>query len=114
VADARGVPGFVSRIERATKGLPRREPGFDIDAYNERQIARRRDRPFDELLSEFRANLDADVADIQELDDAFLQQRLPDVRGDVGVVSDQMRAYLGGHPMRHLDDIEKALEAREA
>src|SRR3989304_602197 len=87
----------------------RRARGFDCDAYNERQIALRKQRPIEEVLRELRDGLSADVDRVEQLDEAFLLQTLPDFRGQVLPVSDQMRAYIGGHPSRHLDDIETAI-----
>ena len=108
-ADSNAVPAFVQRIQRAVQGEPRRAPGFDVDAYNERQIALRKQRPIEEVLRELRDGLSADVDRVEQLDEAFLLQTLPDFRGQVLPVSDQMRAYIGGHPSRHLDDIETAI-----
>src|SRR3989304_2202439 len=76
----------------------RRARGFDCDAYNERQIALRKQRPIEEVLRELRDGLSADVDRVEQLDEAFLLQTLPDFRGQVLPVSDQMRAYIGRHP----------------
>jgi hypothetical protein len=110
-ADARGVPAMVARLERVAQGLPRRTPGVDdeVDAYNERMIAERKHKPLSDLLREINAGIRADIESIGELSDEFLQRELPNVRGDTAPASEQMRVYLGGHPMRHLDEIEAAL-----
>jgi hypothetical protein len=110
-ADSRGVPGMVARLERVAQGLPRRTPGVDddVDAYNERMIAERKHKPLSDLLGEIDAGIRADIESVGELSDEFLQRELPSVRGGAAPVSEQMRVYLGGHPMRHLDDIEAAL-----
>lgn len=110
-ADSNGVPGFVARMERVANGLPRRESGFSVDDYNERNIAQRKTKPVDEVFAEIRTGLQTDCNRVQELDEAFLQRELPSVRGEVMPISDQMRAYLGSHPNSHLDDIEKAITA---
>lgn len=110
-ADANGVPGFLQRMERIAAGQPRRPQGFDIDAYNQRNIDERKHKPVAEVFAEISAGLAADRERIAALDEAVLQRQLPNVRGEVQPVSDQMRAYLAGHPNGHLDDIEKALQA---
>jgi Mycothiol maleylpyruvate isomerase N-terminal domain len=110
-ADANGVPGFMERMDRVAKGLPRRDPGFNGDEYNEANISQRKDKPVEEVFAEIRAGLEADRERIAALEEGLLERELPNVRGEVLPVSDQMRAYLGGHPVSHLEDIEKALAA---
>ena len=110
-ADSNAVPRFLDRIEKQRTGQPVRPAGFNMDAHNEANIARRRGLSLDEVLHEVHAGFANDIAQVQALPSDLLASDVPNFRGELTPASDQIRFTAAGHPNLHLDDIEAALKA---
>ncbi|HLF78574.1 MAG TPA: maleylpyruvate isomerase N-terminal domain-containing protein [Dehalococcoidia bacterium] len=109
-ADGNAVPRFVQRMERIDRGEPGRPPGFNVDEHNEQQIALRKGRTVDEVVTEIKGGFAADLAAVESIPDATLERQIPGFGGNLTLASDSLRFNLVGHNHLHLDDIEKALQ----
>jgi hypothetical protein len=84
--------------------------GFDINAFNNREVAKKIDRTSDELLADFRAMRQATIDFVATIrDDQFTWQGRHPYFGMM--VIEDMFKLIYRHNMMHARDIRKALEA---
>jgi hypothetical protein len=82
--------------------------GFDINAYNERQVNKRADRSVAELLEEFKSNRAATIAAVEGVDDQLLRAFVRSagaVEGELGYV---IHFVAVEHIREHVADITGA------
>ena len=96
---------------------PTERPAFDIDAWNNRQVAKRRDAPVEAILEEAASNR-AELLDIMELfSDATLDSDIPfpgDANRDASAIN--FGGYLiawATHDPAHTRDMLRALPERQ-
>jgi len=109
-ADAEAVPNWLRRIGAAVEGGSVRPEGVSGEEFNEQQIEARKSLPVTAVLSEIDARFAADLAAIAALDESLLTREIDYRRGRAPAAT-MLRFYTGPHNMRHLDDIEQALDA---
>jgi hypothetical protein len=83
-------------------------PGFDINAYNQRQVDKRADRSIAELLEEFKSNRAATIAAVEGVDDELLHAFVRSagaVEGELGYVLHYVAVR---HIQEHVADIAGA------
>lgn len=111
---ARGNPVVLikARLERAASSAPA-QANPDINAINAAQVSERADLSLDALLDEIVAGHAAAIAQVAQLDDAFLAQTLTVGPAATQVTVAEMLVRAGvGHEGTHLDEIEAALGGR--
>ena len=86
---------------------------FDLNAFNNREVAKKVDRTPDELLAEFRATRQATIDLVGEIrEDQFSLRGRHPFFGMIGV--EDMFKLIYRHNMMHARDIRKALEPSSA
>ena len=101
-------PRLIERAEQRAAGddVPQGGgAGFDMDAYNAKQVARRDDQPVEQLLTEFRRNRAETIDAIRAADDELLQQPTRSAGGVEGTLLDVLEGVAVGHVRGHVDDL---------
>jgi hypothetical protein len=105
-----GVPTLI--INLAASPLPSAgggQGGFDIDAWNAREVGARQDRPIEELLAELKSGYDKSIDAVEAISDELLAKEISMPWGESGTVGDLLMTSVVGHNAEHLDDVEKAV-----
>ena len=103
-------PRLIERAEQRAAGddVPQGGgAGFDMDAYNARQVARRDDQPVEQLLTEFRRNRAETIDAIRAADEDLLTQPTRSAGGVEGTLLDVLEGVAVGHVREHVDDLLK-------
>ena len=79
--------------------------GFDMDAYNHRQVAKRADAPISDLLTEFARNRDATIAALRDADDELLARPARSAGGVEGTLLGVFASVSIDHVREHLADL---------
>jgi len=79
--------------------------GFDINAYNERQVSKRSQATVRELIEEFQRNRAATIAAVEGVEPALLETPVISAGGISGRLSEVIRFTAIDHVLQHLDDI---------
>ncbi len=101
-------PRLIERAEQRTAGddVPQGGgAGFDMDAYNAKQVARRDDLPVEQLMTEFRRNRAATIDAVRGADEALLAQATRSAGGVEGTLLDVLISVTVGHVRDHADDL---------
>ncbi len=80
----------------------------DMNAYNARQVDKRRNATVDALLTEFRRNRERTIAAVRGATDAELARRITSLGGASGRLADVIQRVAVEHVRVHLRDIEDA------
>ena len=107
-------PRLIERAEQRAAGgdVPQGGgAGFDMDAYNARQVARRQDQPVEQLLTEFRRNRAETIDAIRAVDDDLLNQPTRSAGGVEGTLLDVLIGVAIGHVREHVDDLLRGTKA---
>ena len=103
-------PRLIERAEQRAAGgdVPQGGgDGFDMDAYNAKQVARRDDQPVEQLLTEFRRNRAETIDAIRAADEELLQQPTRSAGGVEGTLLDVLEGVAVGHVREHVNDLLK-------
>ena len=100
----------VAREERPAsagsgESLPTRPMQGGVDAYNERQVAKRAHLPAAELVDEFLRNRAATIAAVEKTDDALLARGVRSAAGVTGSLARVLYAVTVDHALGHARDI---------
>ena len=101
-------PRLIERAEQRAEGgdVPQGGgAGFDMDAYNAKQVARREDQPVEQLLTEFRRNRAETIDAIRAADDELLLQPTRSAGGVEGTLLDVLIGVAVGHVREHVGDL---------
>jgi len=88
--------------------------GFDMDAYNHRQVANRAEATLDELLEEFARNRQTTIAAVNAVEDALLNRPTRSAGGAGGTLLKVLANVAVEHVRGHLSDLESAALQPEA
>jgi len=105
-----GVATFL--INMAASPLPSTggdQGGFDVDAWNAREVGARQDRPVEEMLAELKSGYDKSIDAVGAISDELLARKVAMPWGESGTIADLLMTSVVGHNAEHLDDIERAL-----
>ena len=100
-------PRLIERAQ-AAQGGESGGGGFDMDAYNERQVSKRAEATVVELLEEFGRNRAATIEAVAAADGALLAQRTRSAGGVEGTLLEVLIGVTVGHVREHLRDLETA------
>lgn len=97
-------------IERAATGGVDGSSGgtFDMDAYNERQVAKRAEAGIQELLEEFGRNRAATIDAVAAVDAALLKKPTRSAGGVEGTLLEVLIGVTVGHVREHIADLAGA------
>lgn len=101
-------PRLIERAEQRAAGddVPQGGGGgFDMDAYNAKQVARREDQPVEQLLTEFRRNRAETIDAIRAADHELLLQPTRSAGGVEGTLLDVLIGVAVGHVREHVSDL---------
>jgi hypothetical protein len=98
--------GPIRRTEpEEAAGIPTRVAQGGIDAYNERQVAKRAGTSVTELLLEFQRNRAATIAAVEQADEALFATPIRSAGGITGQLGRVLHAVAVGHVLGHMRDI---------
>lgn len=101
-------PRLIERAEQRARGEDTQQgggAGFDMDAYNAKQVARRDDQPIEQLLTEFRRNRAETIDAIRAADEELLKQATRSAGGVEGTLLQVLEGVAVGHVREHVDDL---------
>jgi hypothetical protein len=83
--------------------------GFDVDAWNAREVGARQHRPVEEILAELKSGYANNIGTVEATSDELLAKEMTTFWGESGTLSDLIMTSVIDHNAEHLDDIERAL-----
>ncbi len=101
-------PRLIERAEQRASGADVPQgggTGFNMDAYNARQVERRADQPIEQLLTEFRRNRAATIDAVRAADAVLLGQPTKSAGGVEGTLLEVLASVAVGHVREHVDDL---------
>ena len=101
-------PRLIERAEAAGGSDSSAGGTFDMDAYNERQVAKRAEATVVELLDEFGRNRATTIEAAVGASDALLAQQTRSAGGVEGTLLEVLIGVTVGHVREHLGDLEGA------
>ena len=105
VAEGNQAAGEPATPTAESSTLPTRTAQGGIDAYNERQVAKRAQASVEELLEEFRRNRAATIAAVEQADEDLLAVPIRSAGGIPGPVGLVIEQVVVGHVRAHVRDI---------
>jgi hypothetical protein len=105
-----GTAGLI--INLAASPLPSGgggQGGFDVDAWNAREVGAREDRPIEEILAELRSGYAKGISAVETASDELLAKEMTMPWGASGTSADILMTSVIDHNAEHLDDIERAV-----
>lgn len=99
-------------IRRLLAGEPTELPGFDLDAYNQAEVAARQGRSLAELIAEYRANRAATLALLDTVSETDWDKGGLHPGGFATTVAGTFRVIVI-HEQRHLRELRAALTAQK-
>jgi uncharacterized damage-inducible protein DinB len=83
--------------------------GFDIDAWNAREVGSRQDKPIEEILGELKSGYARSIEAVEATSDELLAKQVTMPWGVSGTLAEILATSVTGHSGEHLDDIERAM-----
>ena len=110
------VPGYligIAQVARSSSGGG--APSLNVDEFNEREVARRRDNPVSEILDEIDATYETSIAAVKAAPDDLLAGTMRTPWGTEGVLAEMiLHEDLRDHVMVHLSEMASALGSTAA
>jgi len=83
--------------------------GFDVDAWNAREVGARQDKPIEEILAELKSGCATSISVVEATSDELLTKEVTMPWGVSGTLAEVLTTSVTGHNAEHLDDIERAV-----
>ena len=83
--------------------------GFDVDAWNAREVGARQDKPVDEILAELKSGCARSLDAVEATSDELLAKQVTMPWGFSGTLAELLVTSVTGHNAEHLDDIERTI-----
>ena len=111
LALAANVPAYLIGIAQAPKSSSGDgAPGLDVDEFNEREVARRQEKPVSEILDEIDATYETSISAVTVAPDDLLAGTMRTPWGTEGVLAALiLHEDLRDHVMVHLSEMASAL-----
>ena len=106
-----GTASFM--ISMAARPLPSSgggQGGFDIDAWNAREVGARQDKPIDETLAELKSGYARGIDVVEATSDELLAKEMTMPWGASGTLAKLLMTSVIEHNAEHLDDVERAVQ----
>ncbi|MBI2913955.1 MAG: maleylpyruvate isomerase N-terminal domain-containing protein [Chloroflexi bacterium] len=107
LASDTGVVGFLINMASVPPGAGG-GGGFDIDAFNAREVAARQQKTVAELVAERRSGCERAVEQVQATSSDVLARQIRVPWGDEGPLADIIVRSVQGHTGQHLADLRAA------
>lgn len=98
-------PKLIDRAREAPSASTGGGGGFDMDAYNRRQVEKRADASVADLLDEFSSNRAATIAALRDADEELLAQPTRSAGGVEGTLLQVFASVAVDHVRQHLADL---------
>lgn len=98
-------PKLIDRAREAPSASAGGGGGFDMDAYNRRQVEKRADASVADLLDEFSSNRAATIAALRDADDDLLARPARSAGGVQGTLLQVFASVAVDHVRQHLADL---------
>ena len=98
-------PKLIDRAREASSASAGNGGGFDMDAYNLRQVEKRADASVADLLDEFSSNRAATIAALRDADDDLLARPARSAGGVQGTLLEVFASVSIDHVRQHLADL---------
>jgi len=85
--------------------------GFDVNAWNAREVGVRQDRPTEEILAELKGGCATSIGVVEATSDELLAKEATMPWGASGTIAEILVGSVVGHNAEHLNDIERAVRA---
>ena len=85
------------------------EGGFDVDAWNAREVGARQAKPIEEILAELKSGYARSIDAVKATSDDLLAKEMTTFWGESGTLVELIMASVIGHNAEHLDDVERAV-----
>jgi hypothetical protein len=85
--------------------------GFDVDAWNAREVGARQDRTIEEILAELKSGCATSISVVEATSDELLAKEVTMPWGVSGTLAEVLVTSVTGHNAEHLNDIERAVRA---
>jgi uncharacterized damage-inducible protein DinB len=85
--------------------------GFDVDAWNAREVGARQAKPIEEILAELKSGYARSIDAINGTSDELLAKEMTTFWGESGTLAELIMTSVIDHNRQHLDDVESALRA---
>lgn len=83
--------------------------GFDVDAWNAREVGARQDKAIEEILAELQSGYARSTDTVEATSDELLAKKMTMPWGASGTLAEILVGSVTGHSSEHLDDIDRAL-----
>jgi hypothetical protein len=83
--------------------------GFDVDAWNAREVAARQDKPIEEILAELKLGYAKSIKAVEATSDELLAKHMTMPWGISGTLAELLMTSVTGHSAEHLNDVERAV-----
>jgi len=83
--------------------------GFDVDAWNAREVGARQDRTIEEILAELKSGCATSISVVEATSDELLAKEVTMPWGVSGTLAEVLVISVTGHNAEHLNDIERAV-----
>jgi uncharacterized damage-inducible protein DinB len=83
--------------------------GFDVDAWNAREVGARQDKPVEEVLAELKSGSARSISAVEATSDELLAKEMTTPWGASGTLAEILMTSVIGHNGQHLDDVERAV-----
>ncbi len=105
---AAAEPGMLGTGQRMLTGEAKLGPGFSLDVWNQRQVAKRKDQTPADLLNDLAASRQQLLAWLDGLAETELDKSGQHARGDI-ITVEQLCFRIGEHEAQHAAEIRRAL-----
>ena len=85
--------------------------GFDVNAWNAREVGVRQDRPIEAILAELKGGCATSIGVVEATSDELLAKEATMPWGASGTIAEILVGSVVGHNAEHLNDIERAVRA---
>jgi uncharacterized damage-inducible protein DinB len=85
--------------------------GFDVDAWNAREVGARQARSIEQILAELKSGYARSIDAIKATSDELLAKEMTTLWGESGTLAELIMTSVIDHNGQHLDDVESALRA---
>jgi hypothetical protein len=83
--------------------------GFDVDAWNAREVGARQDRTIEQILAELKSGCATSITVVEATSDELLAKQVTMPWGASGTLAEVLVTSVTGHNAAHLNDIERAV-----
>ena len=108
-AMAGSAPFLINMAASAPPSSGGGQGGFDVDAWNAREVGARQDKPVDEILAELKSGCARSLDAVEATNDELLAKQVTMPWGFSGTLVELLVTSVTDHNAEHLGDIERTI-----